>query len=305
MVGVLFSQNRVNYSQYMHNHQVFNPAYVSEANDVGGSVLYRNQWMGIQGAPTSFIADVYGTAGASNFNLQFLYDQITIFKHLEAGLSYSYSIKIARDTKLALGLKGSYNQQTSNYGMLSNLDAGDPNLSGLIKKSGFNMGFGIFARNKNWHAGLGAPYLFNNGNIEASSNLYNDITYQHFFLTGGYRIVDEKSLQFYPTAILKWAKGSPLNVSLDFNFLIYDLIWGSFGYRTDNTLVLSTGVLLWKQFKLIYSYDLGLGRVNKFGGMTHEISMGYGLDMFKDSFTKKKYVNRKGGRMRPRRGKWK
>jgi type IX secretion system PorP/SprF family membrane protein len=286
------AQNRVNYSQYMHNHQIFNPAYVDHSSDFGASALYRNQWFGIQGAPASFIGDVFATSGKSNFNLQFLYDQITVFKHFEAGFSYSYTVKLGMATRLVFGAKASYNQQISNYDQLHYFDLGDPNLSGVVKKQGVNFGTGVFVRNAMWHAGLGAPYLFNNGNVDELTNVHGDVNYQHFFVTGGFRAVNERSLTFYPTTMLKWTKGSPANISLDMNFLINKLIWASVGYRTDQTLILSTGLVLANNFKLIYSYDLGLGKVNRFGGMTHEISMGYGMEVITNSFVKRKYVKR-------------
>ena len=299
------AQNRVNYSQYMHNHQIFNPAFVEESRNLGGSVLYRNQWMGIEGTPQTFIGDVFYGFRNHNFDLQFLHDQITVFSHLEIGGSYSYTLKLGRDTRMAFGIKASYNQQTANYNELSYFDGGDPSLSGTVKKSGVNFGAGIFVRSKDWHAGLGGPYLFNNNNIGPQSTMFGDMTYQHFFLTGGYRFVDEYGFQFYPTTLIKWTKGSPLTVSLDMNFLLRDRFWASAGYRIDNTVILSAGIILWKDFKVIYSYDLGLGKVNRFGGMTHELSLGYGVSLYRSAFEKRKFINRKGGRKRIRRSRWK
>lgn len=286
------AQNRINYSQYMHNHQVFNPAYVEQSQDFGGSALYRNQWFGIEGAPSSFVGNAFYTNGRSNITAQFLYDEITIFKHMEVGLGYSYSVRLGTSTQMVFGLKASYNQQISNYNDLHYFDIGDPNLEGTVKKQGVNMGFGMFFRNPSWHAGLGAPYLFNNGNIDALTNIYNDVSYQHFYLTGGYRAVHESSVSFYPTTMIKWTKGSPLNASLDLNFVINKMIWASAGYRTDKTVILSAGIILWNQFKVIYSYDLGLGEISRYGGMTHEISLGYGMDLFSDPFSKRKFVKR-------------
>jgi type IX secretion system PorP/SprF family membrane protein len=178
-------------------------------------------------------------------------------------------------------------------------------MNGTFKISDVNFGAGMFVRSKHWHVGFGAPYIFNNGNIGPSSKMFGDISYQHFFVTGGYRFVDEYYFKFYPTAMIKWTKGSPMAITADMNFLLRDRFWASAGYRIDNTIILSAGIILWEDFKIIYSYDLGLGKVNRFGGMTHEVSLGYGMSMFKDSFTKRKYVKRTGWRMKPRRSRWK
>ncbi|UKN00094.1 PorP/SprF family type IX secretion system membrane protein [Paracrocinitomix mangrovi] len=299
------AQNRVNYSQYMHNHQIFNPAYIDQTNNIGGSVLYRNQWMGIDGTPQSFIGDVYYGFRGHNFNLQFLYDQITVFKHLEIGGSYSYAIKLGRNTQMAFGMKASFNQQTANYDQLTFYDGVDPQMGGTVKNIGVNFGAGMFVRSKHWHVGFGAPYILNNEVIDQNDKLFNSFQYQHFFLTGGYRFVDDYYFKFYPTAMIKWTKGAPLAASIDMNFLLSERFWLSGGYRIDNTIILSAGIILWKDFKIIYSYDLGLGKVNRFGGMTHELSLGYGVSMYRNSFVKRKFVKRNGWRKKIRRSRWK
>lgn len=299
------AQNRVNYSQYMHNHQIFNPAYAEESKSIGGSILYRNQWMGIEGTPSSFIGNVFYGFRGHNFNLQFLHDKITVFKHLEIGGSYSYGVKLGRNTRMSFGIKASYNQQTANYNQLTWSDGADPIVNGTVNKIGVNFGAGMFIRSKHWHVGFGAPYIFNNGNIGQDTKMFNDISYQHFFLTGGYRIVAEDYFQFYPTTMIKWTKGSPVAMTFDMNFLINNKIWASAGYRIDNTIIMSAGLVLFKDFKIIYSYDLGLGKVNRFGGMTHELSLGYGMSMYRNSFQKRKFIKRSMWRMKPRRSRWK
>src|SRR5690606_21369429 len=159
------------------------------------------------------------------------------------------------------------------YDKLTFYDGFDPEMQGTILKHGINFGAGIFVRSKHWHAGFGAPYLLQNGVLDQSTQLFANLNYQHFFLPGGSRIVDDYYFQFYPTAMIKWTKGAPMAANIDFNFLLNNRYWGSLGYRIDNTIIASVGLVLWKDFKIIYSYDLGLGKVNRFGGMTHEISL--------------------------------
>src|SRR6187399_1158272 len=39
------------YSQYMFNHQVLNPAYVGSWGYFTSNIIYRKQWVGMNGAP--------------------------------------------------------------------------------------------------------------------------------------------------------------------------------------------------------------------------------------------------------------
>jgi type IX secretion system PorP/SprF family membrane protein len=301
----ILAQNRVNFSQYMHNHQIFNPAYMDGTKHVGGSMLYRMQWMGFEGSPRTMIGNGFYNVKNHSFNLQLLNDNITVFKHMEAGLSYSYSINLDRYTKMSLGVKATFNQQTANYGSLNYFDAGDQALSGGFSKIGVNFGAGLFVRSRDWYAGIGAPYIFNNKNIDPTMSLFNDINYNHFYFSGGYKVIDNDMCVFYPTALLKWTKGAPLAASMDLNFIWNERLWGGLGYRIDNTVVFSAGIIFLEDFKAVYSYDLGLGKVNRFGGMTHEISIGYGMELYRSSFTKRKFTTRKMGfRKRPRRGRF-
>ncbi len=295
IIQIGYSQNRVNYSQYMHNHQIFNPAYMDANKSVGGSMLYRMQWMGFEGAPNTLIGNGFYNFKKHSFNLQLLNENITIFKHLEAGFSYSYSINLGRYTRMSLGIKATYNQLSANYGSLSYFDGGDAALSGSMSTFDINFGGGLFVRSSDWFAGIGAPYIFNNRNLDPQMSLFGSVEYDHFYLTGGYKMADNYMYVLYPTALVKWTKGAPLAASLDMNMIWNERIWGSIGYRIDNTVVLSAGLIFLKDFKAVYSYDLGLGKVSRYGGMTHELSIGYGMELYKSAFTNRKYTTRKMG----------
>ncbi len=302
-LGALKAQNRVSYSQYMHNHALFNPAYTDLSHDLGAIAFVRHQWYQFEGAPVTYHGNVWYNLNQHGFQLQLLKTKITAFKHFEAGLAYNYKMFIANNTTLAFGLKASYNSQSANYGGLTYFDGGDPALSGSIKRVGVNFGAGAFVTNDYWHAGVGGPYLFNNKLLSSTGGF--DITYNHFFLTGGYKMIDEIDFMAYPTALIKIVKGAPLSASVDFNMLFQERIWASVGYRLNHTVVLSSGVILWDDFKIVYSYDLGLGGANRYGGMTHEISLGYGMSLYNNSFQKRKYLNNKGGFKRSHRRKGK
>jgi type IX secretion system PorP/SprF family membrane protein len=45
------AQQDPHYTQYMYNMNVVNPAYAGSKENLSGSLLYRQQWVGLQGAP--------------------------------------------------------------------------------------------------------------------------------------------------------------------------------------------------------------------------------------------------------------
>ena len=47
------AQQDPQYTQYMYNMNVINPAYAGSVEGIGVGMLYRNQWEGLEGAPTT------------------------------------------------------------------------------------------------------------------------------------------------------------------------------------------------------------------------------------------------------------
>ena len=49
-----FSQQDPQYTQYMYNMNVVNPAYAGSKENLSIGLLYRDQWSGFEGAPKTF-----------------------------------------------------------------------------------------------------------------------------------------------------------------------------------------------------------------------------------------------------------
>ena len=47
------AQQDPQYTQYMYNMSIMNPAYAGSKENMTGGVLYRKQWVEIEGAPTT------------------------------------------------------------------------------------------------------------------------------------------------------------------------------------------------------------------------------------------------------------
>ena len=49
----VYSQQDPHYTQYMYNMNVINPAYAGSKENLSLGLLYRKQWVEIEGAPTT------------------------------------------------------------------------------------------------------------------------------------------------------------------------------------------------------------------------------------------------------------
>ena len=57
------AQQDPHYTQYMYNMNVVNPAYAGSKENISMGLLYRKQWVGIDGAPQSGTLSLHSPVG--------------------------------------------------------------------------------------------------------------------------------------------------------------------------------------------------------------------------------------------------
>ena len=113
------------YTQYMYNLSVVNPAYAGSKGHWSLGLLYRNQWTGLNGAPetgTFFahnnITENIGIGGS------LIVDKIGPVTETNSYLDLAYNLNLKNQHKLAFGLK--IGASFHNIG-LANVEVFDPN----------------------------------------------------------------------------------------------------------------------------------------------------------------------------------
>jgi len=292
----IYSQNRITYSQYMHNLGVFNPAYFSLGEEFTATAYYRRQWLGIDGSPTtkSLVAGL-SVKNKHRVNLNIYQDGITIFNDFKVGLGYNYRIKMTERSYLSLGFKADYGQFQSNYTDLTVQDIGDNVvLNNPSSKRYLNIGTGMYYQSPSFFASLSSPFLLNNSVLKPLNHLGSfALKFNHIYAAAGGKFHTE-SVAFFPTMLLKVVGGAPPQIDLNANVLLYQQIWLSGGLRNDLTIILSTGYVMRNGMKLIYSYDISSFSNAYYSAGTHEISLGYGFSFYRLGLTRKKYVKKSG-----------
>lgn len=95
-------------TQYMYNMSLVNPAY-STANDgvMNLGALYRAQWVGINGAPTT--ATLFAHAPVSDrieLGVNLIHDEIgDVVKETNLNADFAYKLQLSTGSNLAFGLK--------------------------------------------------------------------------------------------------------------------------------------------------------------------------------------------------------
>jgi type IX secretion system PorP/SprF family membrane protein len=291
----LVAQNRISYSQYMHNLGVFNPAYFSVNNKVVATSYLREQWAGMKGAPTtkSLVAGV-DINDKQRIHLNIYQDAITVFNDVKIGLGYNYRIALSKRTLFSFGIKGDVGFIDADYSSLISQDPDEVLLNANFESQKYmNIGAGLFVQSANYFVGFSMPHLFKNSIDKSKDAILNSrLKFNHTYLSMGNKF-EFKTFTFTPTALVKTVSGSPLQLDLNANFLVKEQVWLSGGYRSTNELILSIGFVMFKNFKLVYSYDFSFfSSTNPYSG-THEVSVGYGISFYKKYMgNKRKFLKR-------------
>ena len=182
-------------SQYFMALGYYNPAYAGVTGDLNMLALSRLQYVGIDGAPTSFFinADMPLKIGKTNHGIGMVVftEGIGLFVNTHVNLQYAYKQKLFGGT-LSIGMQfGMVNQSfdgekvfypTSQFHQQEDQAIPKTQVSGM----GFDLNAGLYYHRKNLYAGLGVTHLNKTEIIlDEYSSMYLASTYN---LIAGYNI---------------------------------------------------------------------------------------------------------------------
>ncbi len=112
-IGFLLFFNETNaqqdpqYTQYMYNMNVVNPAYAGSRGTLSLGLLGRSQWTSVDGAPKTLTFDVHAPLGKKvGVGLSVIADEIGPAKEQNIYADFSYTLTTSDEGRLAFGLKG-------------------------------------------------------------------------------------------------------------------------------------------------------------------------------------------------------
>ena len=145
-IHLVYSQQDPQYTHYMYNMHIVNPAYAGSEGTLNIGLLHRTQWVGLDGAPKTTVAAFNAPIKKNvGLGLSIFADQIGPVKEQNVFVDFSYTIQTGNFGNLAFGLKAGFTFLDAN---LTTLDLGD-NLpddvfNDDINKTFMNFGAGVF-----------------------------------------------------------------------------------------------------------------------------------------------------------------
>ncbi len=309
---VIIAQQLPQFSQYMQNMYVTNPAASSLYEDIDLNIGFRQQWAGFDGAPQTYYAsgtvnlgkrpkDSFSTYSIpiSHRSLLKTKDVTRYAKHVVGGMvakdeygvfqrtslmaSYSYHHPIGDNYYIAVGTSlGWYGM---NFGsdkvVLENpLDnTYDDFISNGTKSNLFDINAGLFVYGERAFFGYSAYQLAQNkielGNAGSSDNLSNAKLEIHHFATLGYRFTFNENFDLTPSFMFKAMKPAPWSYDFNLKADLYDKFWLGVSWRSEDAVSILAGLHITDWMGLGYAYDYVTSDVNDISSGSHEMVLSF------------------------------
>lgn len=274
--SICYSQQDSQYTQYMYNTTLVNPAYAGSRETITAFLLHRNQWVGLDGAPVTNNFSINSPLGDSNFGigLNFVNDEIGPVSENEVSVDLAYFIEVSENYKLSLGLKGTANLFQLDVNKLRVFDPTDPQFQNMDTEFSPNVGAGLYLFSDKTYFGLSVPnffesYRYNDNNIEITKEK------MHFYFIAGHVFTLSENIDFKPALLSKIVEGAPLQADVTANFLFFDKLTLGAAYRWDASVSALAGFQISDSWFIGYGYDLETSKLANYNSGSHEIFLRY------------------------------
>jgi type IX secretion system PorP/SprF family membrane protein len=285
----VYAQTEPQYSQYMYQGFMINPAAAGADDKMSIDVLHRSQYVGVadQSISTQFIG--FNTpipAWHSGVGIAIVNDNIGFTRSTAVNLNYAYRKQIKKVT-LSLGVGAGLLQTGLSGDQLRTPDGvyinginhrDDLVPTGLIGSFSPDLASGIYLKTPRLHAGVSINHLYSFAKYKTGTQSATIQYPRTLVLTAGYDIAISKRWILSPSVLMKT---DFVKLQLDWSLTtrIYDNIMTGIslrGYeaRSLDAVAIYAGVE-YKRVRLIYAYDVNISYLKGFNSGSHELSLRY------------------------------
>lgn len=283
------AQQDPHYTQYMYNMNVINPAYAGSKDNLALGLLYRQQWVNVDGAPKTATFSIHSPTGKNvGLGLSVISDRIGPVQENNMYGDFSYTLNLGGEHRLALGLKTGLTFQK--VGLFSDIGNGyvpQPNDIAFQQNSSntyFNIGTGLFYYTQKYYLAASLPNILeaNYLDVQEDGQAYQFGTEkQHFFITGGYVFELSDTTKFKPSFMIKSAFGTPVSIDLSANALFFDKFEIGGTYRLDDSFGAMVNYAINSNIRIGYAYDHIISDLNVTTPASHEFMLLFDVNLSK------------------------
>lgn len=309
LVGSAVAQQQEQYSMYMMNNFMVNPAEGGTEEFIDLKLGMRTQWVGIDnndlygnrdGAPKTVFLSGHAPLGKKTSRFEdvdplphhgvggmIASDNIGLWSIMNVKASYSYHLPVTHDLMVSFGTfvgiqQYKYDGANAEYDFFGDVD---PAFGGSQSKLMPDMSLGIWAYSSKYYFGISSFQLLGNKmDLTTTTQSLNQVgttgdgsLARHFWVTGGYKIDLSEHYFLVPSFVVKYVAPSTPQVDLNAKFKYEDKAWVGVSYRNTDAVVALVGVTYKALIDIAYSYDFGVSDLKVGHGGSHEILLGLRL----------------------------
>lgn len=300
------------YSQYMQNMYVLNPAASSLQTDIDINLGYRQQWAGFSGAPQTYYVSGTFNLGKKpqkstyNYSIPISHrelikrqtvernakhvvggmaaiDEYGVFKRSSVMASYAYHMPLGDKYWAAIGT--SLGWYGLNFGkddiVLENPtdNTYDDFIANGNRSNLFDINAGVFIYSDRAFLGYSVYQIAQNeidlGNEETPIDLSQAKLALHQFATIGYSFPVSENLDLTPSMMFKLLGPAPLSYDINLKAEFMHKFWLGLSYRNEDAVSILAGLHINDWMNFGYAYDYVTSEVNNISSGSHELVLGF------------------------------
>lgn len=312
-VLMVLGQQKPQYTQYILNNYIINPALSGIYNYTDVKFSYRSQWAGLKGAPITDYFSIQGPIGKKDYKttptsfqvpgenprgtyywqdytasrphhgvgLVILNDKTGLYNRFSADASYAYHMGLSPQVNLAIGFAAGITNISYDLSRVNFADPNDPVVRGgssnTLNTIRPDLSAGLWLYSTRYFVGVSAQQIIpQQYTFSGKTTLENATLIPHLFATAGYGVQLNDEIRIIPSVMFKYVQGTPTTPQFDVNikFQYRDLLWTGCSYRYQDGYSGMVGFNIGNTFNIGYAYDFTTSRLNTFSGGTHEIIIG-------------------------------
>ena len=270
------------YSHAFYKPMISNPAFTGSGESTSAMLISRAQWIDFKNAPQMNIFTLDGMLQNKKMGIgvDLFTDKKGISNKIGGNAYYSYWLKISEETKLTFGVSLGLVDHTLHYSEAIIEDPTDPFIIGATQReTSINANAGIGFIWKKLEAGIAVPQLLGNA-LEYQDNTTGKAYYsltRHYqgSLKYSFLLSEDKQIFLTPLASVNFLPNAPFQYNANLNLEWKDKFWIGATYKSDYAVAANAGICISKKFYVGYSYDIIIGNIGQYSGMSHELMLNF------------------------------
>jgi type IX secretion system PorP/SprF family membrane protein len=267
-----FAQIESMYSMYRFNPQIVTPAQAGSTPTSQITLMNRQQWLGIEGAPKTYVlSGNFKFKQQSGLGVNVLFDQAGPLKIMTVSGDYAYHTKINEEWNFSGGIRAGFASLNLDFSGMA-LTHSDDALFATNRSSGlkFNTGWGLrVSKGDGFFVSVSQPRILK---YDLGSG-YKDVAY--FYSMVGTKVKASDKITLYPSVLIRTAGNAPLSWDANVTANLNDKFDVGLNYRHQDSWGIRAGVQATQKIYVGYVFELPTSQLSRVGVQSHEIALRY------------------------------